>query len=448
MRILLAVHQFFPEFSAGTEVVTRNVALELKHRGHQVEIFTGFPGKSEIIPDEGRFDQYEYQGLLVHRFRHAFMPMGGQTNVIEQQQDNRLARRFFEQTLERFKPNVVHGFNLARLSASPVQACWARGIPFYFTATDFWLICPVSNLLLPGGRVCQGPRADSANCLRHLAVASNETPLRRVIYRMPDALVGTIGQLMSRGWLPGTPVTAAVTSLVNRQVLLRDRVAQMRGIVVPSRIMRDMLIGNGIDRAKLALLPNGVHVSHIERRADKGSHAELRVGFMGTLAAHKGPHVLIDAMRTLGSGSRVRAAIYGPAGASDQYVRQLHRRASGLGNVKFEGVFEQQRVGEALAQIDVLVVPSLWYENAPLVMYEAGAAGCAIVASDQPGMSELVEPGVNGLLFRAGNAGARAEILSELERDRSRVAEMGRQGRMPLSVEAHVDVLERFYQEA
>lgn len=69
MRVLLTVHQFFPDYSAGTEVLTLSVARELKSRGHEVRVFTGYP-ESEALADQERFDQYQYDSILIDRFRH------------------------------------------------------------------------------------------------------------------------------------------------------------------------------------------------------------------------------------------------------------------------------------------------------------------------------------------------------------------------------------------
>jgi glycosyltransferase involved in cell wall biosynthesis len=64
--------------------------------------------------------------------------------------------------------------------------------------------------------------------------------------------------------------------------------------------------------------------------------------------------------------------------------------------------------------MDVLVVPSRWYENAPGVIFEAFAAGLPVVATDLGGMSEFVRPGENGLLFPLDDAEELAGLLRRL----------------------------------
>jgi len=109
MKILLTTHQFFPHFSAGTEVLTRAVARELLKRGHVVHVLTGYPGGVDL-PDDGRFDEYDYEGIHVYRFQHAYTPMGGQETLIEIGYDNQLGANYFERILKTFRPDLVHFF--------------------------------------------------------------------------------------------------------------------------------------------------------------------------------------------------------------------------------------------------------------------------------------------------------------------------------------------------
>ena len=82
MRILLTTHQFFPQFAAGTEILTYSVARELIKRGHVVRVLAGYPSSANLA-DEDRFDEYDFEGIHVYRFHHAYTPMGGQASLIE-----------------------------------------------------------------------------------------------------------------------------------------------------------------------------------------------------------------------------------------------------------------------------------------------------------------------------------------------------------------------------
>ena len=96
--------------------------------------------------------------------------------------------------------------------------------------------------------------------------------------------------------------------------------------------------------------------------------------------------------------------------------------------------------------MDVLIVPSLCYENTPTVIYEALASGTPVIASDQGGMRELVQTYRGGWLFSRGDAQALAQIMAQLAADREalrRVAE----GILPVpDFAAHVAQVLEIYQ--
>jgi len=146
MRILLTVHQFFPQFATGTEVLTCSVALELIARGHEVHVLTGYPDDNDM-QDEERFDEYDYKGIHVYRFHHAFIPMADHSSMVELTYDNRLATAYFARIVERFKPDVVHFFHLSRLGTGLIAHAAQARIPAFMTPTDFWAVCITGQLV-------------------------------------------------------------------------------------------------------------------------------------------------------------------------------------------------------------------------------------------------------------------------------------------------------------
>jgi Glycosyltransferase Family 4 len=168
MRVLLTVHQFFPEYKAGTEVLTLSVAKELMRLGHQVHVYTGHLGDA-LLKDDERFDEYDYEGIHVYRFHHAYTPMLDQTSMIDVGYKNKLALHYFKTIVENFRPDIVHHFHLNRLGVGCIDDLADEGIAQFFTPTDFWMICPTAQLMLGEGRYCAGPNATSGNCVKHFA---------------------------------------------------------------------------------------------------------------------------------------------------------------------------------------------------------------------------------------------------------------------------------------
>ena len=142
--------------------------------------------------------------------------------------------------------------------------------------------------------------------------------------------------------------------------------------------------------------------------------------FLGTLVPLKGAHVLLEAWESLDPALRARGTLTlsGPAEHAPEYAQDLRRRAAGVG-VRVEGALARDEVQGALASTDLLVVPSLWFENRPLVVLEALAARVPLLVSDLGGMPELVQEGVAGWRVTPGDVGAMAERLSSLLDDPS-----------------------------
>ncbi|HWB54723.1 MAG TPA: glycosyltransferase, partial [Tepidisphaeraceae bacterium] len=205
MRIVLGVHEFFPDFAAGTEVITLSVARQLRAHGHDVRIVTGFPSPPGTLRDEDRFDQYTFDGFIVDRFKHSYEPIGSQTNVMEQEYLNEFFGQRFTQLLNEIKPDIVHFFNLGRLSASTLDACFAADVPAFFTATDFWAVCPLVQLRLPDNSLCPGPDTNSINCIRHLAALTATPRTQKIINLTPDWAISLALKAANRGLLPVQP---------------------------------------------------------------------------------------------------------------------------------------------------------------------------------------------------------------------------------------------------
>ena len=121
--------------------------------------------------------------------------------------------------------------------------------------------------------------------------------------------------------------------------------------------------------------------------------------YVGTLAPHKGPDVIVRAFGMLPPGVDATLSLHGSENGYETYAAGLRTLAGHDGRISFPGPFSRGELGGVLADLDVLVVPSRWYENAPGVIFEAFAAGMPVIATDLGGMSEFVKPGKNGLLF-------------------------------------------------
>jgi glycosyltransferase involved in cell wall biosynthesis len=307
---------------------------------------------------------------------------------------------------------VVHAMHLQGLSASVVPAFKELGLPVVFTAADFWTICPVVNLRRHDGAMCPGP--ETHHCVRCIASRNPEPRINRRA-DLPGVAVRAAG-LLSR--IPLARLSGALRQVAD----VRERPARIRGemegvdrVLAYTRLTEDLLGRNGIGRDRTMVSPYGIDAARLREAggARRASDA-LRIGFVGTLAPHKGPDLLVRAFRALPRDLDATLRVHGGGGGYEDYAEGLRRLAVGNERIDLAGAFAKEDLGRVLGGMDVLVVPSRWYENAPGVIFEAFAAGLPVVATDLGGMSEFVRHGENGLLFPLGDAGALARMLRRL----------------------------------
>jgi glycosyltransferase involved in cell wall biosynthesis len=137
--------------------------------------------------------------------------------------------------------------------------------------------------------------------------------------------------------------------------------------------------------------------------------------YIGQIAPIKGVHVLIRAFRRLRRhGRKVRLIIRGKLNAPPAYDRELRRLAEGDPSIVFGGPYEHRRVLSVLAGAHVVVVPSLWYESATGTVCEGRAARRPVIASRVGGIAEIVNDGVDGLLFERGDVDDLARVMQRL----------------------------------
>jgi len=440
MRIVIALHQFFPEFCAGTEVLALQVAVGLRRRGHEVLIFAGTPAAGAVADDE-RFQWSDYDGFQVLKFQHQHRPMAGETDLVRQEFDSTIVRHRFSRLLREWKPDRVHFFNFARISSSPADCCRELGIPFFYTATDFWSICLTARLQLEDGRVCTGPSLEAENCVAHLLEI--KVPVAR---RLVSAVPGIISLAQRAGQrFPLNRITSfhMLDSMRLRLDVIRRRLDSAVCIWVPTQTMADALQAFGVGVGRLRRQPYGVDLNGVKRRV-RQRELTMRFAFIGTIAFHKGLHTIVDAF-ALCSRPDLSLRIYGDTSLSPDYFAGLAGRIADDARISVMGCFSPEKIDDVFEDIDALIVPSVWTENAPLVMLEALARGCPVVVSNQAGLIEFVSHEVNGLIFDAGNSLALASSLERLLTEEGLIEGLSRACAAPMSIDDYVGDIDSAY---
>ncbi|HJP00941.1 MAG TPA: glycosyltransferase family 4 protein [Planctomycetota bacterium] len=424
MRILLVSHRYPPLHTAGTEVYTADLAAGLVERGHEVTVFAT---EKDIAREHLSLGEREHEGVkvveLVNNLHY---------DAFEETWSYPAAEQAFAGVLERLRPDLVHFQHLMYLSVGCLERASRSGAAVVFTLHDFWLTCPrFGQRVHADGGLCERVDLDRcASCMVEFPFA--QSGLERRVAGWVAALRGgtgldlggavrRIGGVLRRD-APDETSAADAEALAARRELLAERERTLRAassrwvdrFLSPSRFLRERLVEWGLPAERTLYLATGVDLSLFGGGRRKARAERLRVAFIGTLVPLKGAHLLLEAWGLLGADSRARAELelIGSARHEPDYQALLSASAARVG-AHLRGTLERGQVADRLRATDLLVVPSLWFENAPLVILEALAAGTPLLVSDLGGMAELVEPGVGGFHFRMGDA---RDLAAQLER--------------------------------
>lgn len=406
MKLLLVSRGFPPHGRWGTESYTLQLARAMLAKGHDVSVF--HPDVRDVGGDYG-LDFLRHGPFQVARVR---LPRRRAKDLRISYADPSLDRAF-QSVLERVEPDVVHfTYLLWTLSVRLIELARRRGARTVLTATDFGLACHRGQYFDWRGRDCGGPHGAStcARCVREPSL--DEGPRLKI-----ETKRWLARGLACAGGM-GRVVVAA--DLERRAECVREALSHVDAAIAPTAETERMLLHLGVEAARITRLCYAVDPLPLAAANATPASRVVHIGFLGQFAPHKGAHVLLDAVRIL-EGRLPEAVepwdvvLYGEGvdGRHRRYPAQLRARGRSP-RVFFAPPFESERVGEILAPLSCVVVPSLWRENAPLSALEARAAGIPVIASDVPGLSEILEPGTHGALFPAGDAMALADRLRDV----------------------------------
>lgn len=284
------------------------------------------------------------------------------------------ARSKVQQLLEWIEPDVCHAHNVYHhISPSVLGAISASGVPVVMTLHDLKIACPAYSMLTHDG-VCERCRDGSL-----YRVATNR------------CMKGSVS----------LSLLVMIESYLHR--FLGSYTQNVDTFVVPSRFYLEKLSEWGFDRSRFVHVPNFVDVDRFRARYEPGR----RFVYFGRLSAEKGIATLIRAAAHAGVGLDIIGS-----GPIEDELRALaaHWRADAV----FHGYQSGDALFETIAAARAVVVPSEWYENAPLSVLEAAALGKPVVAANIGGLPELVTEDESGWTFESGSVDELSSCLRRL----------------------------------
>lgn len=300
------------------------------------------------------------------------------------------AQRNLNRLIEKARPDIAHAHNIYHhISPAIFSTLKEAGIPVVMTAHDLKLACP-SYKMLREGRICEDCRGG----------------------RIHNVVVNRC----VKGSLPLSAVVFAETLLHRTLGLYRNKVDR---IVVPSRFYRDKLIEWGWSAEKLVHIPNFVDAGRFSADWTEGDYFV----FAGRLAPEKGIATLIRA-----AGKAKQKLVIAGTGPEEEELRKLAQSTGA--EVTFAGYLSGEKLFRLIGESKGLVLPSEWYENAPISILEAYALGRPVIGAAIGGIPEMIREAETGLTATVGSVDDLARALADLASlPATERAVMGRAGR-------------------
>jgi len=210
--------------------------------------------------------------------------------------------------------------------------------------------------------------------------------------------------------------------------------------ISPSQFLLKRYLAFGINKNKILYLENG---HKIIKPKTKTRSTTLRLLYLGQINKFKGLHILLDSMKNL-TNENIFLSIYGKF-QDNEYENFIKRKISSLSNVKFYGQYEQNEVNNIFSKNDILVVPSVWWENSPVVIQESFIFKTPVLCSNIGGMKEKVNNGVNGIHFKSGSVADLTQKILYLYQNRQILEKLSQNIQPVKSIESNCQELVSIY---
>lgn len=414
MKAVQAVARYFPDHCGGIQIHLNELLPELAAQGVASQI----AASQDTLPEAA----YTHNGIEVFRYpvfprtksepNHGETPHGG--------------FEYFANWLTKQKADIYHQHQWNPKCGLPhLRLAKQLGMSTVVTVHLAQPICQRHTLMLNGQTACDG-RIEPERCSRCCGV-SNYLPASAIdqLTRMPMPISVLAGGLLRR--LEHRPAMQTIGSFLRPFCIPAYVAGRLRGLQEMARYadqiiavcewLYQALLINGIPKEKLTLcrcgVPNafqGTHQQHVQ------GDQPLKVAFLGRWDERKGIHILVEAVKALPSQIPIQLVIHGIP-QNEQYRQKVLADVATDPRIRVAEQLSRQNLPSALADFDLVAVPSQLFETGPLTILEAHALGIPVLGSDLGGISELVRHGINGWLVPPDDIQAWTEALARLAAD-------------------------------
>ncbi len=388
MKVLKIIHGYPMRYNAGSEVYSRTLCHALADN-HEVQVLTRIedPFEADYLMHQ-EIDPKDPRVMLnvinLPRERHRY-------RYIHEYLDRQAAK-----VLDRFKPDIIHIGHMNHLSLTIINEITTRNIPTVYTLHDYWLMCPRGQFIQRNSpsevwALCDGQedKKCATNCYSGYFSGDSSN------YKQDVA--------MWKKWVTG------------RMEAVRKMAKQIDLFIAPAKFLMHKYIDEfGLEPDKCLYMDYGFDLNRFEQRQRKLETA-FTFGYIGTHIPAKGIQDLLGAFGQLEGNCQLK--VWGRMrGENTPYLQEIAKSLPLQVQERIEWLAEynnERIVQDVFNHVDAIVVPSIWYENSPLVIHEAQQVGLPVITADAGGMQEYVKHEVNGLLYKHRNT---KSLLQQMQR--------------------------------
>jgi glycosyltransferase involved in cell wall biosynthesis len=396
----------FNYLRGGSEKVLFDEVEMLNLSGHETAIYS----RANKLNIATEYDKYFPPEIDTERFSLSLNTLGTVKKLIYSSD----ARQCLERLLKKFKPDIVHAHNIyGRLSLSVLDVLKKENIPVVMTLHDYKFLCP-SYLMLNHGEICE-------RCKGRRYINAFVTKCHKNSYT--------------------ASAVYAFESWFNHRFRKYDSV---KIFISPSRFLQTKVLESGLKPDRITFLPNQINAKQIAVNESAGSY----LLYFGRLSREKGVDTLLNAWSGLDTDLSLIIVGDGP-----ERTRLEDMAKEKNSNVTFKGYLSGQTLQDLIAGARGVVMPSEWYENAPISLLEACAHGKPVIGARIGGIPEMIRDGETGLLFESGNIiDLQNKINQFIGMNSKDIVAMGKAARKKIEIEnspeAHFDGLLKIYHRA
>lgn len=392
MKVILCHNFYRSSAPSGEDSVFKNEKLLLESNG------------VEVIPFELYNDEIDDSGLT-NKLNIA------KNTIWSISTKNRLSKLIASE-----KPEIVHFHNtFPQISPSAYSACKKHSVPVIQTIHNYRFICP--------GALLQRENAPCEDCVGNTLFPA----LRHKCYRNSLA------------------ATSALVAMISINRMLGSYQNNIDRYIALTHFAASRLIAGGLPEEKIIIKPN-----YLPDPPPIGQGGTSYAVYVGRLSEEKGLKTLLDAWK-LNNSIQLKILGDGPLRSELEEIT----KANNL-NIKFMGYQDRDVILSTVSDAMMQIVPSEWYEGFPMVILEAFACGTPVIASNIGSLEEVIQTGITGAHFTAGNAAELADSITRMSEIANIHPEQYQQIRMnarqefekKFTAKSNINQLMKIYEEA